>query len=181
MRSCRQILYWVLFALISTSPLVATAAEEVDEPWLIRVSREKADREREIAKVPPTASDFTHMKAGRNLRIESPGSTLHGPFERFAADTLWLRSADAERSVPIASDSIRSVWIRGNGSGKGAVIGGTIGAVLSLAMAGVIVAEVEGETNAGGFVAMGALGFAGGAMIGALFGSSQERWHRHYP
>ena len=122
------------------------------------------------------------IQPGRDLRVSWHGNRVEGPFERFAADTLWLRAKDQPGSVPIAADSIRGVWVRGNAAGKGALIGGIAGFGLGLVAGAGIAEGFEGEDDDAEFTLISGLaGCAGGALLGALIGYPITRWHQRWP
>jgi hypothetical protein len=175
-----QLVLPVFLALLCTLPTLDPSAARAagdDEPWIIRASREKSRL------TPPQTLRFAAIKPGRTMRVESGEDVVEGPFQRFVADTLWLGSTAGVEGVPFAADSIRTVWTRGSAAGKGALIGGLVGGVLLIAAAGALVSDTSdiSEVNESGFITAGALGFAGGAVLGALVGSTRPGWHQKYP
>lgn len=169
----------VLVVLVLQCGVLVPAAQAAEdpEPWVVRASREK------LRAIPASPLKFARIKPGKSMRVESGPDVVEGPFERFVADTLWLGAGAGAERVPFAADSIRNVWTRGSSAGKGALIGGLVGGVLLVAASTFYVSgsEEEYEVDDSGFLGAGVLGFAGGAVIGALAGSAIPRWHRKYP
>ena len=56
---------------------------------------------------------------GRELRVAWPGNRAQGTFERFAADTLWLRANTDSASVPVGGGLV--------GAAGGALLGAVVG------------------------------------------------------
>jgi len=82
-------------------------------------------------------------------------------------------------SRDIAATSIDSLWVRGRSTGTGAIVGGlTLGAIAFAIVSGACspgadCSGVEGPAAA-------AVGLAGGALVGALIGSTMPSWKLRY-
>ncbi|HKE89265.1 MAG TPA: hypothetical protein VKB45_02935 [Gemmatimonadales bacterium] len=104
--------------------------------------------------------------------------TLVGP--RLSGRSLAFEGTE------LGLDSVDRIQVRGNAAGRGALIGAGIGLAGGLAMGIGLTSSLcndgLGCRNAGGGSAFIALvSTAGGALLGALIGSTAKRWVTIYP
>jgi hypothetical protein len=77
---------------------------------------------------------------------------------------------------------VERIDVRGNAAGKGAIIGAVTAGLLAIALAAAVASDpfLAGGADAGGIIAFGAVGTLGGAVVGALVGSSIPSWKNVY-
>jgi hypothetical protein len=120
---------------------------------------------------------FADIDRGQRLRIVSGRGVVEGPFERFAADTLWVQS-----SPPLRADSIRTVWVEHGSTARGAIVGGIVGGLGTALYAGLAKASWETDEDEDHGTAIAIIVGAGvGAIIGGVIGKKIPRWHHLYP
>jgi hypothetical protein len=125
---------------------------------------------------------FADIDRGQRLRIVSGRGVVEGPFERFAADTLWLQSSQGAANLPFTADSIRTVWVEHGSVARGAVVGGIVGGLGTALYAGLAKASWETDQEDDHSTAIAIIVGAGvGAIIGGVIGKKIPRWHHLYP
>ena len=152
---------FVLAVLLAATPLAAQAPE------------------RTPATVLPT------IKTGSRLRIEADRALMTGRLDSLTADRLVLNGADGRSAIPIRT--INTVWVRQGRGGRGALIGGVIGAAAFTGFLHLIISGLCESTDgcsrdhvrAWGYGI--AIGGAGGALIGAGVGALVQGWERKAP
>ncbi len=118
------------------------------------------------------------------LRIQRTGSPsrFEGRYLGLEDVTLSLSTEEGVIGAPLGEISL--LWTRGRSTGKGALIGGiaglVIGAVYGAAISEVTCAE-SACTTVGVMAAIGGIGAAGGAGLGALVGLAIPRWKLRFP
>ncbi|HUQ79675.1 MAG TPA: hypothetical protein VM076_00985 [Gemmatimonadaceae bacterium] len=125
------------------------------------------------------------LPAGATVRAALAGARFTGRVRTSRADTLVLALRDgAAKSLPFAG--VDTIWQAGRATGRGAAIGAIAGGVV-LAALGVAIAQGLceyggcGDDTRKAALGGGALGVAGGAVLGAGIGSLKRTWRRVYP
>lgn len=176
LRLVRTPIVLVLSLLLSPVPLLADETSDEtasEEPWLIRESRKRYE---ESKRRKPAASHFQDFAPGKSLRVQGSVLQVDGAFERFVADTLWLRPESAAGPLSFPADSIRGLWTRGNSAGTGAIVGGALGLASSLLLNAAYSSSDDVEVNEGGSIGLFTIS---GVAVGALVGAVIPRWRRH--
>ncbi|MGD2124056.1 MAG: hypothetical protein PVJ76_20065 [Gemmatimonadota bacterium] len=138
---------------------------------------------------------FTDLPAGERIRVTAPGCGLFragGDFRGLMGDSIHLTRNEVDLTCPLAS--VERLEIRqagrnwGNGTAKGAALGGLGGAVVGglFGSSGIVLGAVVGlpfgaAMGTGSYARRAALtglcvGGLGGAALGALLGSSDDYW-----
>ena len=145
-----------------------------------------------VSHVGAAAQDSTRIAAiqalsvGQHVRLAvSQVGRVKGRFV-FANET-GLTLDDQNLSTQIRLPDVERLWVRGRATGKGALIGAGVGAVVG-ALYGFLISTVAcdpydgGDCTALGLGALtGALGGAGGAVLGAGVGFAIPVWHQRFP
>ncbi len=127
------------------------------------------------------------VRPGSVVRVELAGDgSLAGPLLAVSADTLRLGGTGA---LPL--DRLRTVWVRGRHTRRGATIGAIAGGAGGLAAGvffGAVVAAVceydcprPGHAMVVGGLLGGVGGALGGGVLGAIIGAAVPRWERRWP
>jgi len=137
---------------------------------------------------PPSLQDQINATARIRVLTARVQAELQRP--RLAQDSLWWRTATATslrdgRSVlpaqPLAFSDITAVELRGNYAGRGALIGGGIGAALGVAAAIALSSdEFFSPLSAADVAAVTIVPTLGGALLGGLIGVAVPRWRMVY-
>ena len=120
----------------------------------------------------------------QRLRLETgaPGIRLEGRYAGAAEGRLALLTD--EGVVDARLGEISRLWTRGRSTAKGALVGGVgglvIGATYGALISGVTCAE-SSCTTLGLAAAVGGIGAAGGAAVGALVGLAIPSWKLRFP
>jgi hypothetical protein len=120
----------------------------------------------------------------QRLRLEAgaPGVRLEGRYAGTADAGLALVTDDGV--VHRRLGEIDRLWTRGRSTAKGALIGGVAGLVIG-ATYGALISEVtcaeSSCTTLGLAAAVGGIGAAGGAAVGALVGLAIPSWKLRFP
>ncbi len=122
---------------------------------------------------------LARLQPGKGVRLHATGlGRLEGQFASLTDTTVALGTTTGPRSVAVAG--IDSLWQRGSAVGTGALVGavtlGLAGAVLGASAAEWYETD-PGETAA----AVGLIGVAGGALLGAVVGALIPTWKRKVP
>jgi hypothetical protein len=136
---------------------------------------------------PPSAAAATAtLVAGAPVRVAVGGVRVTGRVQGVSPDTLVLAVRDGT-TARLAIAGVDTVWHEGRATGRGAAIGAVIGGV-TLAGFGAFVASALCESSDGCTkdvlqvgLAGGAMGAAGGALLGAGIGSLARTWRRVAP
>lgn len=123
--------------------------------------------------------------ADKLIRVSVDGSRLQGRIRAIEGDDLLLAVGDRPTRVPITA--IDTLWRRRGAYGKGALIGGALGAAAFTGFLHFVVTiaceSSEGcaddRRRAWGYGLV--LGGAGGALLGAGIGGLFNRWERLEP
>jgi hypothetical protein len=122
------------------------------------------------------------VRSGQLVRVKSAdGQMMEGRFSWSPARDPVLQLSDAQ--VLISNAAIDSVWVRGNRSGTGALIGGLVFGAGSAALgwfACEIGSDGHGCQETGQVLGFTALGTGVGVGLGALIGSAFGTWHLTY-
>ena len=151
----------LLAASIGGTPLGSTSAQQVTQ--------------RQTA--------FERLADSQWVRLHVPhvAGRLEGRLLQRSPDHLVL-AAEPE-PLRVAVTTIDTLWTRGNAGKTGAIVGavilGTVGAILGLA-AGEQSTDNDVQTGEAMLLG-GAVGLAGGAVLGGLIGLATHKWHRRYP
>ncbi|OLC35258.1 MAG: hypothetical protein AUH81_10615 [Candidatus Rokubacteria bacterium 13_1_40CM_4_69_5] len=121
------------------------------------------------------------LKVGRDVRVSGRDiGTRAGSFGAVRDGALWLQGQPADHTVPVAG--IDSMWVKSGGhAATGALIGGLMGTVVSLAV-------ISGKSCAfgdrgclWGLYAESAGITLAGLLVGAMIGSGAKSWQLRYP
>jgi hypothetical protein len=138
----------------------------------------------EVSAQGPRAA-LQQVGTGKLVRVATDGQRVQGRITAIEGDNLILSIDDRARPVVIAE--IDTLWRRRGAHGKGAVIGGVIGAAAFTGFLHFVV-TIACESSDGcpgdrrrawGYGL--ALGGAGGALLGAGIGGLFNRWERLEP
>lgn len=133
---------------------------------------------------PGPATALEKLEAGQRLRVELvQGRREEGRFRGLAGDSLVLGDG---RQVTFSIDELEGIWTRGNSVKAGALIGGgvglAVGVVVGAWLGDFACAESRDENcSFAAALAVGGLGAAGGAGLGAVTGLLVPRWQRRWP
>ena len=127
---------------------------------------------------------IARLQPRATIRAYSNGVLSEGPFNQTRNGTLWLTSSKGITSdLPLFN--VDSLFERYDAERKGAFVGGAVGAI---AVSGLFIWVIDGlcETRSGcdhtrAIVAGGPIGFAAGAIVGAMLGTNFRHWQRRYP
>jgi hypothetical protein len=125
------------------------------------------------------------LKPDERLRLQMAGEGLRLEGRYLGADDDdGLRLTSGERVVRAPLVEIDRLWTRGRSTVKGAAIGGIAGLVGGV-LYGAAISEVtcaeSSCTTLGLMAAVGGLGAAGGAAVGALVGLAIPSWKLRFP
>ena len=120
------------------------------------------------------------------VRVVSGNKVIEGMFAEYTDEKVVV-STDSGNQVPIPFNAIDGMWKRSNSAGTGAVIGAGVGG-FALGTFGVLLVNGLCESAKGcssdAFGAAiwgGAIGAAGGGVLGAGIGFLVKRWERIDP
>lgn len=125
---------------------------------------------------------MTKLRTGEQIRISAEGmQRLVGRAGVASHDTLDFAQDDMVRRIPLPA--IDTLWVRGGAGGTGAIIGGTVGAVLGLIALAAAHGTCEYDCGYSGLEIVGGIlvGAAVGVPVGAIIGGRVQKWHRRYP
>jgi hypothetical protein len=131
------------------------------------------------------AEPLTPLRVGTRLRIATAGEVVQGRLALVTPSTLTITTDSGQRAIPL--QNITTVWERKRHGGRGALIGGVIGAAGFTGFLHLIVSALcdssDGCTRdhrrAWGYGIV--LGGAGGGLLGAGIGSLFTRWEQRAP
>jgi len=131
----------------------------------------------------PTAIT-TSIPPGVTARVSIARQRREGRVLRVTTDSLWLADGTDEFSVTLSN--IDSVWTLHRLTRRGALVGGSLGAVTLAGLAtllGVGLCESDNcGTEIAGFAFKAAIvGGTGGGLLGAALGSLVREWRRVAP
>jgi hypothetical protein len=118
------------------------------------------------------------------LQLES-GPRVEGQLTVNNATSVTV-SKDGVPVVEVPIPDIDGLWVRGRATGIGALIGGGVGLAAGVVFGLLIaedffdLAETDGSTAGFAFVT-GAIGGAGGALLGGLIGFAITKWDQRFP
>lgn len=123
--------------------------------------------------------------AGKLVRVSADGRRVQGRIAAIEGDNLVLSVDDTRRPIVIAE--IDSLWRRRGAYGKGALVGGVVGAAAFTGFLHFVVSIAcessdgcrDDRRRAWGYGLV--LGGAGGALLGAGIGGLFNRWERLEP
>ncbi|MCK4573952.1 MAG: hypothetical protein KAU36_06255, partial [candidate division Zixibacteria bacterium] len=125
---------------------------------------------------------LVRLKPGRLVRVFSEDrGTTEGLFSTSTRDTLYLTVDQSTIAYP--TSAIDTLWALGRAVRKGATIGGIIGGLGGMALAGLWKSAGSGtdsEVGAGAFPLLGLAGAIAGGLVGTVVGSTQLKWHLKY-
>ena len=127
--------------------------------------------------IPAQPAMFEALSDSQWIRVSRTG---HPPREaRLLGHSATEIVLDLERPLRVPVISIDTLWERRTASKTGALVGGLLGAGISVLVA--TQAVEKGETPAADYVGVLAVGGAvGGGLLGALVGLAFPKWHRVY-
>jgi hypothetical protein len=151
----------LLSASIAWTPLGSAAAQQITE--------------RQTA--------FESLADSQWIRLAVPDVGRHeGRLLERSSESVVLSAEPEPFRVP--ATTIDTLWTRGNAGKTGAIVGAVILGTLSTALAAVACEDIKNTENCNTGRAMllgGAVGLAGGALLGGLTGLAIPKWHRRYP
>lgn len=133
----------------------------------------------------PIVRALTRLNPNTQVRVRTASTIIEGSYSGFNEHGLLLQGARI--GLPIPLSSIDEMWKRSRSPLQGALIGGAIGGVLVGAFGVLVVAGFCEQPNgcSGDYPTAilfgGAIGAAGGGLIGAGIGSLVKRWERIHP
>ncbi len=127
------------------------------------------------------ATSQARPEPGARVRVTTDATRFVGTLNRYGANEIVIASRDGERVVPLSTVA-RFEMRRGSQAGRGALYG-LVGGVVAGGVAGVLFGQehnfdidaTEGDPFTFGLLGAGLLG-AVGAGVGALIGSTHDRW-----
>jgi len=134
---------------------------------------------------PGAAVAVARLPVGATVSATAAAARVTGRVRSASRDTLVLAMRDGAE-VRLALAGVDTLWRAGRATGRGAGIGAIAGGVVLAALG---VGLAQGLCDYGGCaddtwkaaLAGGALGVAGGAVLGAGLGSLARTWRRVYP
>jgi hypothetical protein len=130
-----------------------------------------------------------NLRPGAAIRLEASASVGHleGRFERYAADSLIMRSPAGART-PVPRGALNRLWVQGHSTKTGAIVGAAIGIVAGALIGGVgcgLGHSDDGIVGNEGFdagcAAAGAgIGVVVGGGAGAGIGALIPKWRLRY-
>jgi len=121
---------------------------------------------------------LARLQPGKWVRLHAAGGRLQGKFASLTDSTVALGTTTGTTNVGLAA--IDSLWQRGSAAGTGALLGAvTLG--LAGAAVGASAAEWYETDPSETAVAVGLIGVAGGALLGAVIGALIPTWKRKVP
>jgi hypothetical protein len=155
-------------------------------PALTLLPRRPLPAQMSVAPRSGAAVAAARLPAGATVRVAATGVRVTGRVSYAGPDTLVLAPRDGA-VARLALAGVDTLWRAGRATGRGAVIGAITGGV-ALAGLGVLLAQGLCDVPGGcgddtwrAALGGGALGAAGGALLGAGFGSLKRTWRRVYP
>lgn len=143
----------------------------------------------------PFVDALAALDPGAVVRLRVGRHLVQGIYERDTATCLVLHNAripdgltldpcedDDGAAFFVPAAAVERIQERGNGAGRGALIGAIIGGA-GAAIYGGLLAYAYGSDfgeEAGAVVGLGVIGAGGGALLGAALGWPVERWHTRY-
>ena len=135
---------------------------------------------------PGAAVVIARLTPGATVRAAAAGVRVTGRIQTAGPDTVVLTLRDGA-TARLALAGVDTLWRAGRATARGATIGAIIGGI-ALAGLGVLVAQGFCDSPGGcgddtrkSALGGGALGVAGGALLGAGLGSLARTWRRVYP
>jgi hypothetical protein len=121
------------------------------------------------------------VKVGRDVRVTGRDIGTHaGAFGAVRDGALWLQGQPADHNVPVAG--IDSMWVKSGGhASTGALIGGLVGTVVSIAVISGKSCDFGDSGCLGGLYAASAGITLAGLLVGAVIGSGAKSWQLRYP
>jgi len=119
---------------------------------------------------------------GKVVRLRTDQARIIGRLIAAERGAVTLDTEDGSRVV--AMQGIDTVWVRNRAWKTGAIVGGAVGMVALGVFAGLVVHATCETSQCGTFEAAlggGALGLAGGALLGAAIGAAFPKWSRRFP
>jgi hypothetical protein len=143
------------------------------------------DAKGQVAPSAPFKHALLQMHLDQRLRVKTAGYTRESRFVGASADSLLVRDAGQRRQISLAA--IEGLWIRERATGAGAKRGAVAGAIAVAAFGSFFVWGLGDSCSTCGneyprvIVVGGAIGAAGGALLGAGIGSLLDRWRAVLP
>ena len=131
------------------------------------------------------ATVLQRLEAGQRLRVELAERRHEGRLVGFHADSVVIGSGAAGAYVTVPVGELGRLWTRGNSAGTGALVGGgaglLVGGLFGAWLGTFACSETSEDCALEGALAVGGLGLAGGAGVGALVGLVIPRWVQRWP
>lgn len=133
----------------------------------------------------PFVRTLSRLNPNTRVRIRTGPTIIEGDYTGFSDQGVLLRNAPDASAIPL--NSIDEMWKRSRSTLQGALIGGAIGAVivatLGVALVRGICDSPDGCRDDYPTVILfgGAIGAAGGGLLGAGVGALVNRWQRIHP
>ena len=119
-----------------------------------------------------------NVKVGKQIKLSLHNDEIiEGKFYKYTLDSIYILNDQTTSSFPITD--ISKFWVRGRATGKGALVGGIIGA---LAL-GVMVLVGDGntvDTDDATIIVISAGIIAAPCLVGTGIGSIIHKWHLKY-
>ncbi|HUQ20599.1 MAG TPA: hypothetical protein VM099_13375 [Gemmatimonadaceae bacterium] len=133
----------------------------------------------------PIVRTLSRLEANTRVRVRTGPTIIEGNYTGFNPQGVALRGASVASPIPL--ESIDEMWKRSRSTVQGAIAGGVTGAILVGAFGVLVVSGFceqpdgcRGDYPTAIFFG-GAIGAAGGGLLGAGIGSLVKRWERIHP
>lgn len=133
----------------------------------------------------PVVRTLSRLEANTRVRVHTGRTTIEGNYTGFNAQGLLLQGAPVASPIPL--ESIDEMWKRSRSTLQGAIAGGVTGGILMGAFGALIVSGFCEQPDGckGDYPTAilfgGAIGAAGGGLLGAGIGALVKRWERIHP
>ena len=126
---------------------------------------------------------FESLADSQWIRLAVPDVGRHeGRLLERSSESVVLSAEPEPLRVP--ATTVDTLWTRGNAAKTGTIVGAVILGTLGTAISAAACEDIKNTENCDTGVAMllgGAVGLAGGALLGSLIGLAIPKWHRRYP
>jgi hypothetical protein len=133
----------------------------------------------------PLVRTLSRLDPNTRVRVRTGPTIIEGDYTGFSDQGVLLRNAPDASAIPFSS--IDEMWKRSRSTLRGAIVGGAFGAVL-VGTFGVLLVQGLCESSDGcsndyptAALFGGAIGAAGGGILGAGIGALVKRWQRIHP
>ncbi len=127
----------------------------------------------------PRASVFGTLKPGQIVRVRPrTGDRIESRVLSIQGDSLVLSSEGS--SVVLGTPVIDSLWVKGQATATGAIVGTSLAAVGSVVVSAAVCKSIREDFPCGESGKAIAASIAGGAALGAVIGSVVPKWRLRY-